>query len=149
MAQKWAQKLQTDKVKEFSFFPNAYTPFEEDGFALPEMEMEWDGGDDGDQNKSDAKQSQVPQWVKNLSFTIGGVTIGAASIFALMAPPPAAPLPVCPQTTCTPAPAASPVPRPAGSGALRAAPAATSTSAASSTPAATSTQAATSSTGAI
>jgi hypothetical protein len=142
MAQEWAEKLQNDKVKEFSFFPTAYTPFKKGGFELPEMELEWDGSDDGN-NADTAPQSSMPQWAKNLSFTIGGVTIGAAAVFGFFGggAPSAAPAAACPQTTCTPAtlPTTS---TPKSTGGPRTTGAATSSPAAATSSAATATSSA-------
>ena len=104
MAQKWADKLKDKNVKEFSLYPHAYTPLakEEGGMPLPDIETEYDSGDD------ENAQDTTPNWIKNLSFTIGGVTIGAAAVYGLFI---ATPAPVEP--ACTPIVQNAPAPAPA------------------------------------
>jgi len=91
----WPKALGKKDIKEFSFFPSAYTPFEESEGTIPPVELEYDGGDDSED------QSGTPEWVKSLSFTIGGVTIGAAAVWGLWS---TAPAPQCIVTTPLPAP---------------------------------------------
>lgn len=81
MAKRWSEKLKEKKCNEFSFFPNAYTPMEEDAsLTLPEMEVDFSGDDEEKENAQDT----TPNWVKNLSFTIAGVTIGGAAVYGLL-----------------------------------------------------------------
>lgn len=110
MNKKWYHQLREAKFKEFSFFPNAYTPIEEDkSLALPPVELELGGGE----SEESEQESATPEWVKNVSFTIAGITIGGAAVYSLFA---ATPVPSCPapvsteQTTQNPLPSAPSTP---------------------------------------
>lgn len=89
----WAKKIRETDADEFALYPRAFTPFaEEPALTLPPLEFEY-SGDEGQKDSGDA-QSNMPSWVKNISFTIGGLTIGGAAVYGLLGGVP--PAPVCP-----------------------------------------------------
>jgi hypothetical protein len=130
----WADKLQKRKVREFAFFPHAYTPMEkEKSLVLPDVEVEL-GGEEETQGEG-AQTDSTPSWIKNLSFTIAGVTIGGAAVYGLLgmtqAPAPACPAPITNQQPVQPTVVQPTQPTPGG--APRSTPAATPASTASTT----------------
>jgi hypothetical protein len=119
MAKGWVEKLRENKVKEFSFYPDAFTPFKDAGvFELPNIDVDWEGDADDkkDADKTTA-QNSTPSWIKNISFTVFGVTVGGAAVFGLMgggATAPVCPAPAAAQQTVSAQTSTQSTGRPAG-----------------------------------
>jgi len=92
--QEWVDELREKKVKEFSFFPHAFSRFKKD-FEIELPDLDFESEESSDESKGSKNNSST---VKTYTLTIGGVAIGIATGAAaatLMTPPPA----ICPQPT--------------------------------------------------
>jgi len=104
----WVDTLHEKGSKEFSFFPLAYTPMEQEAeLPLPEIEIELGKEEEEEEDKSAEGASSTSY---TLSLTIGGITLGAVMGAGAMYA--ATPTPLCPlvpasqqivQATSTPA----------------------------------------------